>query len=70
MCSIHHKLFDCGAYTFTDNFETKYSKLLNGNPGTNSAILNEETVGYNKKQWNILPNLDFIRWHREEVFKN
>jgi putative restriction endonuclease len=66
---IYDKAFDKGYISFNDNFELIVSEMIN-----NDIILEIEIKKNLGKKINTyggdLPNIDFIRWHRENVYKN
>jgi putative restriction endonuclease len=70
LCSLHHKLFDFGAFSITDNHRIEVSPSVNG-----STL--EEHLGRFHNQPIILPREtklyvieDFLQWHVREVFKS
>lgn len=71
MCSIHHKLFDHGAFTVLENdWRLKVSGYLNGD-----RVYFDALTQYANKEI-FVPDLDsdtpraeFLRWHRSEVFR-
>ena len=65
LCSLHHKLFDLGVFTLTDQYEIALSDMINGNVGIIERFRSHQIT---------LPSRDYpavgnIRWHRREVFK-
>ena len=70
LCSLHHKLFDLGAFTINENHHLIVSDKVNGTNGKQEWLLR-----FHQKQiifpQNIeyLPHLDFLLWHVHEVFK-
>jgi putative restriction endonuclease len=70
LCSLHHQLFDRGAFTLTTNRLVEVSKHVNGGESTNSLVKK-----YHSRPLPILddpnaaPALEFIDWHRSEVFR-
>jgi putative restriction endonuclease len=69
LCSLHHKLFDRGAFSLSETFKIKVSARVNGSVGlkehlapfsSNPIMLPSVTAAR--------PNQDFVRWHRTEVF--
>lgn len=70
MCSLHHKLFDRGAFTLTQDRKIEVSQEVNGGPATTQFVASFHThliaAPHNPAQ---LPSPDFIEWHRNEVFR-
>jgi putative restriction endonuclease len=69
LCSLHHKLFDRGAFSLSETFKIEVSARVNGSVGlrehlapfsSNPIMLPSVTAAR--------PNQDFVRWHRTEVF--
>ena len=69
LCSLHHKLFDRGAFSLSDTFKIEISGRVNGSTGfvehlarfsSNSIMLPNLSAAR--------PNPAYIRWHRTEVF--
>jgi putative restriction endonuclease len=69
LCSLHHTLFDYGAFTVTPSLNIEISTRING-PGAQ-----DELYSYSSKEiWRVrndelLPHPDHLNWHREEIFK-
>ena len=70
LCSLHHKLFDRGAFTLSEEREL----LVSGKVGR-SVGSEEWLMRFHGKQINLpqkeddYPALEFIDWHFNEVFK-
>lgn len=70
LCSLHHKLFDRGAFTLTESKELLVAESANG---TNR--FNEWLMKFHGKQIrlpfhpNYQPQNSFLTWHVSEVFK-
>lgn len=70
LCSLHHKLFDYGAFTIDDKFEIKISENVEKN---NHSI--EWLHGFVDKNIYLpnkvedRPNITYLKWHNEQVFK-
>jgi putative restriction endonuclease len=68
LCCLHHKLFDLGAFTLSENYCVEASELINSE-GKNTIL------DYHGKEIFIPPNperrptLEYLQWHRSEVFK-
>ncbi|MDA8789839.1 HNH endonuclease [Pseudomonadales bacterium] len=72
MCSLHHKLFDKGAFMFRKN-RLYLSECVYGEEGTKS--FQDMLVGVHGKELSqairkeYMPNPDWLDWHEKEVFK-
>ena len=70
LCVLHHKLFDRGAFTLTDQLEIWVSELANGSRGFKDWLLDFHG---RKIAYPIItdyePASHFIVWHHTEVFK-
>jgi len=70
LCSIHHKVFDRGVFTISDDRVMVVSDHANGSEGLESVLLRFHGRPIREAQrpeW--LPNTQFLDWHRREVFK-
>jgi len=70
LCEVHHKDFDKGAFSITDDFKVKLSDSLNGGPQVQLLFFDFEDKQIRlpkKKNW--MPNVDYLNWHQKEVFK-
>ena len=69
LCSLHHRLFDRGAFTITTEFVIQFSSLFNGSGAINAGFQ------FHGQRMNLpfhqgfLPGLPFIQWHQKEVFR-
>jgi putative restriction endonuclease len=69
LCSLHHKLFDRGAFSLSEKFKIEVSARVNGSVG-----LKEHLAPFSSNPITLpsvtaaRPNQDFVRWHRTEVF--
>jgi putative restriction endonuclease len=69
LCSLHHRLFDRGAFTITSEFMIQFSSLFNGSGALNAGFQ------FHGKQMSLpfhegfLPNGSYLRWHHKEVFR-
>ena len=69
LCSMHHKLFDRGAFTVNDEFQLCVSQKAHGSTGLSEWLMcfhglplkSPQSVSYS-------PHLDHLAWHRTEVF--
>lgn len=70
LCSLHHKLFDRGAFGITEQHKVVISDRVNGYAG-----LEEWLIRFNEKPINLprkadqIPAAEFTRWHLREVFQ-
>jgi putative restriction endonuclease len=70
LCSIHHKLFDLGAFTFESSRRVLVSERVSGNGPFEHVLLQ-----HHGQQMNVplrrehQPRPEFVQWHRDEVFK-
>lgn len=70
LCSMHHKLFDRGAFTITDDMKMQVSEAAHGTCG-----FNEWLMAYHGKEIrppqrpSYYPEPGFVDWHVREVFK-
>ena len=69
LCSIHHKMFDRGAFTISKELEVIISEEVNGFLGVDEWLLNF----HGKKMRSPVnpsyePAFDYLSWHRKQVF--
>ncbi|RKQ50748.1 putative restriction endonuclease [Roseivirga pacifica] len=70
MCSLHHKLFDLGAFTINRDHQLIVSDRVNGTVGKDEWLLAFHTKEIRKPHsHSYQPNDSFLQWHEEEVFK-
>ena len=70
LCSLHHKLFDRGAFTLSERFEVLVSDEAHGSVGFQEWLKNFHGNKINFPQRrSYYPDGDFIGWHVKEVFK-
>lgn len=70
LCAVHHKAFDKGAFTITQDYTIKLSESLNGGHQVQRLFFDfeNELIALPKKDcW--LPNIDYLSWHQKEVLK-
>ncbi len=69
LCSLHHKLFDRGMITFTEDYRILVSEMATG-----SAMFQHLVLDFHGRELNMPvrsaynPDLQFIEWHVKEVF--
>lgn len=70
LCSIHHKLFDRGAFTLSDSLIIEVSEQVNGINGCQEWLIAFHGKPIRKAQNpNNRPDTSFLAWHRKEVFR-
>ena len=71
LCSLHHKLFDRGAFTLSDQLEVRVSEYVD----KTSVGFEEWLKRFDGREINFppeathYPNEDYMGWHLKEVFK-
>jgi len=70
LCALHHKLFDRGAFTLSEDFEVKISDRAYGTMGFNEWLMrfHGKKIKYPQRK-DYLPNNSFRAWHVREVFQ-
>ena len=70
LCSLHHKLFDRGAFTLSQELEVLVSDEAYGSVGFQEWLKNfhGNKINFPQRQ-SYHPDRDFIGWHVREVFK-
>ncbi len=68
LCSLHHKLFDRGAFTVSQEYELRVSKYVNG-PQAGEALqqFHEHSIKLPRDRHDY-PLEEFLDWHYHEVF--
>ena len=70
LCSMHHKLFDRGAFTITDDMGMQVSEIAHGTSGFNEWLLAFHGQPIRPPQRpTYFPQSAFVEWHVREVFK-
>jgi putative restriction endonuclease len=70
LCTLHHKLFDRGAFTFSEDMKILVSDRANGSDAFNKWLLNYHGQRLSTPNRTIyLPSMSFRTWHVREVFK-
>jgi putative restriction endonuclease len=69
LCSLHHKLFDRGAFSLSETFRIEISARVNGSAGLVEHLgrFGSGPIAVPNMR-GARPDLVFIRWHRAEVF--
>ena len=70
LCSLHHKLFDLGAFTLSKRLEILVSDDAHGSAGFEEWLMrfHGETISFPQRR-SYYPEMEFIGWHVKEVFK-
>ncbi len=70
LCSLHHKLFDRGAFTVTQDMKLKVSEIAHGTTGFKEWLLDfhDREIRPPQRQ-SYFPGTDYVKWHVREVFK-
>ena len=70
LCSLHHRLFDKGAFTLSPDLKIIVSNSVQGEGVDNTLYrFNGSTLKGLSIVQSPKPDLRFIAWHREEVFR-
>ena len=70
LCSLHHKLFDRGAFTLSEQREIRVSNDVDGSVGVEEWLKKFEGEKINPPHsQSHYPEVKFISWHIKEVFK-
>lgn len=70
LCAVHHKAYDKGAFSITEDFKVKLSDSLNGGEQAQRLFFDFENkliLLPKKDKW--MPNVGHLKWHQKEVFK-
>ena len=70
LCSLHHKLFDRGAFTVSAKLAVLVSEYANGSVGFDEWLMkfHSKEIRFPQRQA-YRPHADFTGWHLKEVFK-
>jgi len=69
LCALHHKLFDRGAFTLSENMEVLVSDKVTGYNGFAELLLQNNGKSVRAPQsTKYSPDINHISWHRNEVF--
>ena len=70
LCSLHHKLFDRGAFTLSQKLEVLVSDEAHGSVGFQEWLKNfhGKEINFPQRQ-SYYPDGNYIGWHVKEVFK-
>ncbi len=69
LCSLHHKLFDRGAFTLSNNLEILVSDEARGSTGFKEWLMrfHRNKLHFPQRQIHY-PSKAFMQWHFQEVF--
>lgn len=70
LCATHHKLLDSGVLTLSEDYRIVLSDNIYDPDPENSFIREHQKRQIRlPRNRNHFPKIDYIRWHREEVFR-
>ena len=70
LCSLHHKLFDRGVFTLSDQLSIKLSAQVDpASPGFEEWLGRFEGKDIYSPSEVCLPDTAYVQWHTEQVFK-
>ena len=70
LCTLHHKLFDVGAFTLNHDLLVAVSSMAHGNEGFQRWLLDFNGAAISPPSMtDFYPEGDFLEWHVQEVFK-
>ena len=70
LCSMHHKLFDRGAFTINSSLKIQVAQVVNGSAGLDEWLLRYKGKSVQEPQSSAYyPSESFINWHNREVFR-
>lgn len=69
LCATHHKLFDMGAFTVTEELRMLVSDEVNGTGAQEWLIRHNGKSIKPPQKKNFYPNPEYTAWHVNEVFK-
>ena len=69
LCSMHHKLFDLGAISVSDELALYVSQKANGSTGLSEWLMTFHGRPLRRAQsHDFRPSIDYLKWHRDQVF--
>ncbi len=70
LCSLHHKLFDRGAFTLSNELEILVSDDAHGSAGFEEWLMrfHGEKLNFPQRQ-TYYPSVSYTQWHVKEVFQ-
>lgn len=69
LCSLHHKLFDCGALGLSADHRVRVSALYTARTDTGRAVKELHDRPLSSDAQRLLPAARHVAWHSDEVFK-
>lgn len=70
LCSLHHRAFDMGAITISEDYRLLLSSSINGGSLVDVLFYKYDGVHIQKpKDLSFLPSAEYMKWHRDEVFR-
>lgn len=70
LCSLHHKLFDFGAFTLDDDYRLLVSEHVNGSGALEEVLMRHHGRRITlPKRTEDAPRPEYLQWHQREVFK-
>ena len=72
LCSLHHKLFDRGAFTLSDQLKIRVSEHVDKTSVGFEEWLKQfdgQEINFPPRKHIYYPNEDYTGWHLKEVFK-
>lgn len=70
LCTMHHKLFDRGAFTLSGDMEILVSDRANGSQGFFEWLLNfNGQIIKQPQRKTYMPHQEFVTWHVRQVFQ-
>lgn len=70
LCSMHHKLFDRGAFTVLDDMRLCVSQKAHGSTGLSEWLMSFHGLRLKEAQSpTYTPNAGHLDWHQKEVFR-
>lgn len=71
LCTIHHKLFDLGAFKLDENLKLVVSEHVTGTAQLDHILLRHHLTEIHKPlHINYQPRIEFLCWHATQVFKS
>jgi len=70
LCTMHHKLFDRGAFTLDRDYQVEVSEYVHGGKGLHEWLLDfyGQPIHFPQRE-TYYPDMEYIQWHVREVFK-
>ena len=70
LCTLHHKMFDRGAFTITDEHRVVVSQDVFGSTGLQEHLMKHHTHRLRQPQSSdYISGAGYLAWHRKEVFR-